>query len=797
MKKRLISMLMAVLMIASLLPASTVFAAEDECKHANTKAVTVTELDAKTKVPGIVATVCNSCGEVTKVTVEQFKKDGWLFKCSHDTSKVVEVQKVGCGQFGLTVSYCADCGKQIETKELAGKDGKAAYYKVEAALKHVYDEFTVEVEPTCTEDGWGYVTCKNCGDPQFIANAADAVSMLEPDNYANAAAYQKRYAEVNGLYVKTDPAHDGTKFVTVTKEISNFVDDNGKTVTLTPASDYVHANTISGVYSATEGKIVAASETSKVQKYKASVNGTTVTFTATDALGAVVSRDADKYCASCHEVIYGEEKTDEKHVPLGNTPKELGYAPYIDKNGYEHDGKTDVWKCATCNKTYGGVRLDFDEYFNFNDTASLKKDKYSVSDIVIPGTLVTCHSNGWTDAVVAFDKSTGKWTVKEVSVEVTKNPAHNMVSGTAVDPDCKNNVDGWIYKNYKYCANDGCTYFEGSKDDTIKIPAEHDWVKTAIAPATCKSAGIQVEKCSKCNSYKTDEDGNIEYKPIAKITKHVADTKLANVKAATCTEVGNTGDTVCKYCGKIMKAGTEIKALGHKETTANVKDATCTAAGYTGDTVCSVCKETLKKGSATKALGHDFVNGVCTRCDAKKSGYNPFTDVKEGAYYDAILWAYENGVTEGQTATVFGVNDKCTRAQIVTFLYRAAGSPTIDSSVKNPFTDVSSKSNYYNAIMWAVANGITEGTTKTTFSPNAACTRAQIVTFLWRYEGKPIVSVVNNFSDVSKDSVYYNAIMWAVDEGVTSGVTKTTFEPGTTCTRAQAVTFIYRDFTSK
>ncbi len=154
-------------------------------------------------------------------------------------------------------------------------------------------------------------------------------------------------------------------------------------------------------------------------------------------------------------------------------------------------------------------------------------------------------------------------------------------------------------------------------------------------------------------------------------------------------------------------------------------------------------------------------------------------------------------MTEGKADGTFGVNDKCTRAQIVTFLYRAAGSPDVAATVKNPFTDVSSKSPYYNAILWAVSKGITTGTTASTFSPNAACTRAQIVTFLWRYEGKPIVSALNNFSDVSSSSVYYNAIMWAVDEGITQGITKTSFEPGTACTRAQAVTFIYRDFSSK
>lgn len=848
MKKRLISMLMAVLMIASLLPASVVLAEETTaCMHRGDVTEVSVKKDRAKKVAGVEAVICNDCGAILKskdvrtvsadgVTITPFALFGITCnKCKNPVT--VEVQAAGCGTAGLTVSYCADCGKAFNVKELAGKDGKETYYKAEAALEHFYDDFHVEVAPTCKVDGWGYVLCKNCGDPLFVADAEDAVDKLEPGNYANAAAYQKRYGEVHDLFVKTNPTHADTKLVTVTSEITGFVDNNGNTVTLTPARDYEHANTISGVYSATEGKVVAASKTSNVQKYEASVTGTTVTFTPKDALGAVVSRTADKYCASCHEVFAGQEKTTEKHETLGTTPTEVGYAPYIDKYGYPHDGKTDVWKCATCNKPYGGVRLDFDEYFNFSDTESLKADKYSVSNIVIPGKLVTCHSDGLTDTVLAFDKSAGKWTVKEVGVAVTKRPAHNMVSGTAVDPDCKNGIDGKIYKNYKYCANEGCTDYEGDPNAIVKIPAKHDWVKTPIVPATCKSAGIQVEKCSKCNSYKTNADGSIDKTILPKVDKHVASDKLANVKEATCTEEGYTGDVVCKFCGEVMKPGEKtemvdhtpvdveakaptctepgvtkgtvcsvckkvlsaqetVPALGHDPKLVNAKDATCTEAGYTGDKVCTRCNVTLEKGKDTKALGHNFVKGVCSRCDAKQPGYNPFSDVKAGPYYDAILWAYENGVAAGKADGTFGVNNPCIRAQIVTFLWRAAGEPIAKNAV-NPFSDVSAKSPYYNAILWAVENGITAGTTATTFSPNAPCTRAQIVTFLWRYENKPIVSTLAKFDDVSESSVYYNAIMWAVETGITSGVTKTTFAPNDTCTRGQAVTFIYREFASK
>ena len=172
----------------------------------------------------------------------------------------------------------------------------------------------------------------------------------------------------------------------------------------------------------------------------------------------------------------------------------------------------------------------------------------------------------------------------------------------------------------------------------------------------------------------------------------------------------------------------------------------------------------------------------------------PFTDVTAGVYHDAIMWAYKSKITTGVTDTTFVPKDSCTRAQIVTFLYRAAGSPEVAENVTNPFTDVSKDSVYYNAIMWAVEKKITTGVTDTTFEPNSPCTRAQIVTFLYRAAGSPELAkdAANPFSDVSDSSVYYNAILWAVEKKITTGVTGTTFVPNDTCTRAQAVTFLFR-----
>ena len=171
-----------------------------------------------------------------------------------------------------------------------------------------------------------------------------------------------------------------------------------------------------------------------------------------------------------------------------------------------------------------------------------------------------------------------------------------------------------------------------------------------------------------------------------------------------------------------------------------------------------------------------------------------FTDVADKAYYrDAVAWAVENGITKGTTATTFSPNATCTRAQAVTFLWRAAGSPKPETRTM-PFTDVPVGSYYYDAVLWAVENGITKGTSDTTFSPDATCSRAQIVAFLWRSEKSPAAGTANPFADVKSTAYYADAVLWAVKEDITKGTTSTTFSPNADCTRAQIVTFLYRAF---
>ena len=179
--------------------------------------------------------------------------------------------------------------------------------------------------------------------------------------------------------------------------------------------------------------------------------------------------------------------------------------------------------------------------------------------------------------------------------------------------------------------------------------------------------------------------------------------------------------------------------------------------------------------------------------DSDSEDVQHFTDVPAGAYYaDAVKWAVAEGITSGTSPTTFSPNNGCTRAQMVTFLWRAAGCPEPESDYE-PFRDVPKDAYYRKAVLWAAGEGITSGTSATTFSPNATVTRAQTVTFLWRWEGEPEADQRSGFRDVPAGQYYSEAVSWAVEAGITNGTGTTTFSPGQTCTRAQIVTFLWRD----
>ena len=196
-------------------------------------------------------------------------------------------------------------------------------------------------------------------------------------------------------------------------------------------------------------------------------------------------------------------------------------------------------------------------------------------------------------------------------------------------------------------------------------------------------------------------------------------------------------------------------------------------------------------GTYTFTMPDSKVEIAASFKESAEQAANPFTDVRESDYYyDAVLWAVENGVTNGTSAATFSPNAAVTRAQMVTFLWRAYGSPKATGS--NPFADVRESEYYYDAVLWAVENGVTNGTSATTFSPGAPVTRAQSVTFQWRAAGSP-AAAGDSFDDVAADAYYAGAVTWAAATGVTNGTSSSKFSPDMAVSRAQAVTFLYRE----
>ena len=294
-----------------------------------------------------------------------------------------------------------------------------------------------------------------------------------------------------------------------------------------------------------------------------------------------------------------------------------------------------------------------------------------------------------------------------------------------------------------------------------------------------------------------------------KVVLFVDDNKMDTMEfTLNAEDWANLPGTVLPYSGSIGGGVTTypitVKSAKNGDVTASHKSAskgtTVTLTvdpdkGYVLDTLTVLdgkdkeIKLTEKNGKYTFTMP---AGKVTVEAMFEATGNNPFTDVPAGSYYeDAVIWAVEKGITNGVSSNMFAPNDPCTRAQIVTFLWRAAGSPAAKSAVM-PFADVKVGSYYYDAVLWAVENGITKGTSDTMFSPDATCSRAQIVTFLWRSQKSPAAGTANPFTDVKASAYYADAVLWAVKEDVTKGTTNTTFSPDANCTRAQIVTFIWR-----
>ena len=349
------------------------------------------------------------------------------------------------------------------------------------------------------------------------------------------------------------------------------------------------------------------------------------------------------------------------------------------------------------------------------------------------------------------------------------------------------------------------------------IPATgHTWDEGVVTTdATCTEDGVITYTCTVCGETRTEA-----------IAPHGHEAVDMEEIAATCTAAGRTAGKQCSVCGAIIEGMELILPTGHTVVIDDAVSAACTGTGLTAGAHCSVCGEILVAQTEVPALGHTWDDGVvtteptyskdgvktftCLRCGETRTETIPhlglpckddehcpgriFTDMppRGNWAHDPIDWAIVYEVTSGLTKTTFGPGQKITRGQVVTFLWRAAGRPEPTSST-NPFADVKSNGYYYKAVLWAVEKGITKGVSNTAFDPNGFCTRGQIVTFLYRYAGSPKVdNTGSKFTDVKSSAFYADAVAWAVANDITAGTSATKFSPENICTRAQTVTFLYR-----
>ncbi len=416
------------------------------------------------------------------------------------------------------------------------------------------------------------------------------------------------------------------------------------------------------------------------------------------------------------------------------------------------------------------VNLDL----NANKTCQLSAVKEPVN---AKGTLNWESSN----TGVATVDGTGKVTAKAQGTAIITVSCGDKKATCTVTVDHTHDYTGqsWVYMD------PGTHTMTCTAGDNTKYEP-HNWQWVVDTHATSTTAGKKHEECPDCHAKRSEN------------------TVIPATGGGSSSGGGSTGGGggagVTTYAITVQNSKNAAVTASHNSA---AKDTAVTLTvtpdkGYVLDTLTvldskdKAVKLTQKNGKYTFTMPSGKVMVTAAFKAAAPASENPFTDVPSGAYYeDAVIWAVKKGITSGTSATTFDPDGSCTRAQAVTFLWRAAGSPEPKSATM-PFTDVPAGSYFEKAVLWAVENRITKGTSDTTFSPDASCTRAQIVTFLWRAGGSPAVSGNSAFSDVAADAYYAAAVAWAEKNGVTGGIGGGLFGSDNTCTRAQIVTFLHR-----
>ena len=824
MKKRLLSMLMAVLMIVSLVPGMAL---------ADTEYVIDIKADAAAKQPGIKVTEVKQ-GDVVvdyKVDITPFTKEaGWC-----DADKHVPVTKelivADCGKAGLTVTYCSACGKNLNKN-------------VVTEPLHHDCEFTVVAAPVCAKaDGWGYAVCKKCGNPIAVDKNTDFTKLVEQGKTESKAAYDKRVDDAKALFVKSD-AHD---YQTVTADI--VVKENGKDVVkayagveATHVAMLVENNAFVNLNNQwKDGGYISTGATGYSQLVK---DGKVIAVTGNMTEAGV----ACTKCGAIQSAGVKDKANTNLNVAHANyiTVTDPGKRPVMFADGSYKDGKAATYFCSKCGKTFGGEVLSAVKWFNITETAMPKIGDVKVYEdetvyqlvgknvVEIPATQLhkavaaTCQNPGNTGDIIVYTASgaadkDGKipavWMLKEVGKKIDKID-HHFIAKPDELATCEK--PGMHYVGMYVCDNVVGKDDNGkdikcnaTKNDVIHyetpIAKAHTPTVVVLVEATCQHNGLSVLQCSVCKKYLSVEEldnGDYQYSGepatlgtapayVVKQVKHMAAAELKDAKEATCTEVGYTGDKVCKWCGIVMEKGKEIPMKEHTVVDVAAVEATCTEAGATAGTKCSVCGEVLSGCEKIDALGHKYENGVCTVCGEKDPNYvepvaPEFKDADSIKDYakDAVAWAAKEGVVKGDDQGNFNPTADITRQDFVTMLWRLNGEVASDKELT--FGDKADIKDYAQvAVAWAVENGYITGRDNGNFDPAAKITRAEIVAILNRVADNAKAEKAASFTDIGSHWAK-DAIAWAAEAGIVNGVGNDQFAPNDNATRQDTVVMLYK-----
>lgn len=829
MKKRLLSMLMAVLMIVSLVPGMAL---------ADTEYVIDIKADAAAKQPGIKVAEVKTGDIVTgyDVEIKAFAKLADICDADKHVPVTKELIVADCGKAGLTVTYCSVCGKDLNNNVIT------------PALHHDC-EFTVVAAPVCAKaDGWGYAVCKKCGNPIAVDKHTDFTKLVEQGKTESADAYATRIADVEKMFTAAKD-HD---YQTVTADIVEKV--NGKDVVKAYAG--VEATHVAMLFE--QGNFVNLDWQWKDGGYISSASA--ANFDELKAEGKVVEVNGDKVVAGVACTKCGDVKPNNAGGVVAGTDLNAAHAQYITVtdpgkrpvyfdpaqggDGSYKDGKAATYFCSKCGKTFGGEVLSAVKWFNITETAMPKIGDvmiYDGNEVVwqknADGQLVvvdrpnkavaaTCRAEGNTGDVIVYTASGAAdengnipavWMLKEVGKKIDKIDHHYVAKPDKL-ADCKGDgTPGMHYVGIYVCDNvvgkeNGKDVLCGKeKKDVINYTEEiepaHTPTVVVLVEATCQHNGLSVLQCSVCKEYlnvKETEDG-YEYAGtvaaagtapayVVKQVKHMAAAELKDAKEATCTEVGYTGDKVCKWCGIVMEKGKEIPMKEHTVVDVAAVEATCTADGMTAGTKCSVCGTVLSGCEVVKALGHDFKDGKCTRCGEKDPNYvaPEFKDAASIRDYakDAVAWAAKEGIVKGDDNGNFLPTADITRQDFVTMLWRLKGSVASEKALT--FGDKADIKDYaQTAVAWAVENGYIKGRDNGNFDPAAKITRAEIVAILNRIAENAKAEKAADFTDIATHWAK-DAIAWAAEAGIVNGVGNNMFAPNDNASRQDTVVMLYK-----